>query len=203
MKKWRKFVGVLAIATGLFLAGKGLYGAASQLTELVGDVNFRSSNANISLDGVVPFKDLSGNTLAAFNTVQGGFGSRRTAYVTAATTQTLTAADCGAVIVSNHTTATQTFTLPAISNTGCMFTFIAGHAGTEILINSAAVATCTATTFTAVGATPTTALLNDASCEAGLKNTAATNVIGDSITLVSDGVRWLGVGIATGIWATQ
>jgi hypothetical protein len=198
--KLRKFLGVLAIVAGLCIAGQALYGAATQLTELVGDINIRSSGANFFLDGAVTFKDLSGNTLAAFNTAQGGFGSRRTAYVTAATTQTLTAADCGAVIVANHTTATQTFTLPAVTNTGCFFTFIAGNAATEILINAAAVSTCIFT-FATVGTVSAT--VTDTSCETGIKNTAATNVVGDTITLLSDGVRWFGVGTATGTWAVQ
>jgi hypothetical protein len=112
----------------------------------------------------------------------------------------LLASECGAVIVSNATSGTQVFTLPAITNTGCMFTFVAGDAGTEIQFKSAAVATCNVS-FLPAGATPVINNVNDTSCEGGIKNTGATNVIGDSATIISDGVRWLGVGLNNGIWA--
>ncbi len=167
----------------------------TQFVELY-DILFRVSNPQIRASGTVSYRDLAG-------TASSQVASARAATVGTAATDTLDHVDCGSVIVGNATSATQVFTLPAIGNTGCMITFVAGNAGGEILINAAAVATCVVTVFTAVGATPTTAIVTDASCETGLKNTAATNAIGDSLTVVSDGVRWLGVGISTGIWATQ
>jgi hypothetical protein len=203
--KNKKIIPIAAVIAVLaFLEARHLQGAANILTELVGDISLRLTNANIDLDGLVTIKDRQGVLLGAFNTAQGGFGARRPTYVTTADTQVLGLTDCGAVIVANKASATQVFTLPPIANsTGCMVTFVAGSAAGEILVNAAAVATCVITTFGAVGATPTTAIVTDSSCETGLKNTAATNAVGDSLTLVSDGTRWLGVGITTGIWNVQ
>jgi len=131
-------------------------------------------------------------------------GFRPLALVHTSGNLTLTNAHCGRTIIDNATSAAQTFTLPAVADVpGCQIKFIAGHADGEILINMAASGTCVITTFAAVGADADTAIVTDASCDTGLKNTAATNAIGDSLTLVSDGTRWLGVGITSGIWTSQ
>lgn len=191
------FGGFLAVllSAGLLIAQSSIF--EIQATQVV----YRATNPSVSLNGTLSYKDMAGTTIGSLASTGQVSGSRK-AYVTAATTQTLTQADCGSVIVANHTTATQVFTLPAIGvSTGCMFTFIAGDAGTELQFKTPAVATCVFTHFAAVGTDADTAIVTDTSCEGGIKNTGATNAIGDSITIVSDGVRWLGVGIASGIWA--
>jgi hypothetical protein len=132
-------------------------------------------------------------------------GVRHKAVVGTDATVELTANDCGNVYVATATSGTQTYTLPAATNAGCMFTFIAGHAGGEILIDAAADAQgFVVTTFAAVGADADTSILTEADGAPGIKNTAGTNAIGDSLTIVADGtLTWLGVGISTGIWAAQ
>lgn len=116
----------------------------------------------------------------------------------------LTSADCGSVQFATATSGTTTYTLPSVTGlAGCEITFIAAHADGEILVNSAAAATCVVTTFGAVGADADTAIVTDASCNTGLKNTAATNAVGDTLTLVTDGTGWYGIGLTSGIWATQ
>lgn len=117
-------------------------------------------------------------------------------------TYTLTTALSGTVYVATKTSATQTYTLPAVATAGVYFTFICGHASGEILITPQASEAIVVTTFAAVGADADTAIVAP-TAGTGIKNTAATNAIGDSITLVSDGVQWNGVGISSGIWASQ
>lgn len=118
-----------------------------------------------------------------------------------AATISVTAAMNGGTFLATKGSATQTYTLPAVA-AGLKYTFICGHAGGEILIDQAGVEVITITSFAAVGADADTGIVAPAG-GTGIKNTAATNAIGDSITLVSDGVGWYGVGITSGIWASQ
>lgn len=118
-----------------------------------------------------------------------------------AATITLTAAMSGGVFLATKGSATQTYTLPAVA-AGLMFTFICGHASGEILVDQAGSEVITITSFAAVGADADTGIIATAA-GTGIKNTAGTNAIGDSITLVSDGVGWYSVGISSGIWASQ
>lgn len=196
MKTLSKKFKLTVIASLLAVAGlfSTLYG--QNVIEQLGSMVFRNQSPFVRFTGLLSFQDLAG-------TGSGQVAHSRYGIVTTAATRTLLASECGAMVVSNATSGTQTFTLPAVANTGCWFTFLAGNASTEILINAAAVATCVHTHFAAVGADADTAIVTDASCEVGMKNTAATNAIGDSLTLISDGTRWLGVGIASGIWASQ
>jgi hypothetical protein len=118
-----------------------------------------------------------------------------------AATIAVTAAQTGTVFLATKGSATQTYTLPAVA-AGLTYTFICGHASGEILVTPTGSVTTVFTTFAAVGADADTAIVT-LTTGTGLKNTAATNAIGDSITLVSDGVGWYGVGMTSGIWATQ
>jgi hypothetical protein len=118
-----------------------------------------------------------------------------------AATIAVTAAQSGGVFLATKGSATQTYTLPAVA-AGLMYTFICGHASGEILIDQAASEVITITSFAAVGADADTGIIATAA-GTGIKNTAGTNAIGDSITLVSDGVGWYSVGITAGIWASQ
>lgn len=112
-------------------------------------------------------------------------------------TPTLTAAESGKVCVATKASATQTFTLPAATVAGAEFTFACGHADGEILIDPAGTDVIGAKAANDAGADITPA------GGTGIKNTAATNVIGDYITLVADGVsKWYTVA-QSGIWASQ
>jgi hypothetical protein len=125
--------------------------------------------------------------------------------VTAGTDATYapTSADSGMVYIATKSSSTQTYTLPSAATAGQTFTFICGHASGEILITPAASQSIVVTAFAAVGADADTGIVSPAA-GTGIKNTAATNAIGDSVTLVSDGTTtWYGVGIASGIWASQ
>ena len=128
--------------------------------------------------------------------VPGGFQTDASAATIA-----VTAAQTGTTFLATKGSATQTYTLPAVA-AGLKYTFICGHASGEILIDQAASEVITITSFAAVGADADTGIVTTAA-GTGIKNTAGTNAIGDSITLVSDGVGWYGVGITSGIWASQ
>ena len=116
---------------------------------------------------------------------------------------TLTGEDSGKIYIATKSSATQTYTLPAAATAGagCIYTFICGDAGGEINFVTVGTDDVIATHFAAVGADADTAIIT--TTDKGLKNTGATNAIGDQCTIVSDGVgKWLGVGINCGIWAT-
>ena len=115
--------------------------------------------------------------------------------------ETILVADSGKVYFNNAGSSTQTYTLPAVA-AGLIYTFVLTNAGGEILIDQAASEVITITTFAAVGTDADTAIVAP-SGGTGIKNTAASNAVGDSITLVSDGTGWFGVGISSGIWASQ
>lgn len=119
---------------------------------------------------------------------------RRALTATDAATLTLTNEDSGRVIIATKASATQTFTLPAAS-AGLEFTFVCGHASGEILIDQAGSEVINTKAANAGAAIATAA-------GTGIKNTAATNILGDSVVLVSDGTAWYTVN-QSGIWASQ
>lgn len=115
---------------------------------------------------------------------------------------TITAAQSGTLFIGTKSSATQTYTLPTTPAAGTFFTFMCGHASGEILINPATGEKIVALVFAAIGADADTAQISNTTT--GIKNTAATNVLGDNITLIFDGVdTWFGQGISAGIWASQ
>lgn len=147
-----------------------------------------------------------GSTLAVTGaiTATGGIDGGITLPVTEGTdtTYALTTAESGTVYVATKTSGTQTYTLPAVSNAGVVYTFICGHASGEILITPQSGEAIVITSFAAVGADADTGIVAP-TAGTGIKNTAASNAIGDSITLVSSGTKWFSVGITSGIWASQ
>jgi hypothetical protein len=105
--------------------------------------------------------------------------------------------ESGKVFVQTRSSTTVTYTLPAAA-AGLTYTFVCGHANSEILITPAA---GDAIVTKIHAAQDGTALAPAAGT--GIKNTAATNVAGDSITLVClDGTTWYGTSIV-GLWASQ
>lgn len=107
------------------------------------------------------------------------------------------ATDSGRVYVSTATSGTQTYTLPAAA-AGLTFTFVAGHADTEILITPA---TGDAIVGKTHGAENATGIAPAAGT--GIKNTALTNVVGDFVTLVAaNATTWYMTAVA-GVWASQ
>ena len=124
--------------------------------------------------------------------------TRKTVVNLVPTTVALTIADSPLVSVQTLATGTQTYTLPlASASAGAVFSFVCQHASAEILVNPNVLDQVSikglvdhSTSVKPVAGT-------------GVKNTAASNVIGDHLTLVSDGVlTWYEIAGA-GIWASQ
>jgi hypothetical protein len=126
-------------------------------------------------------------------------GSARTVLTEAVTAETeiVDAAESGKVYVQTRTSTTCTFTLPA-AVAGLTYTFVCGHANSEILITPA---TGDAIVGKAHGAENAGGLAPAAGT--GIKNTAASNVVGDHCTLVAlDTTTWYMTSVA-GVWASQ
>lgn len=112
-------------------------------------------------------------------------------------TQQPTATNNGAVFIGTKGSANQTYTLPAAQVAGLNFTFIGANAAGELLVNPVGTDTLAIKATVDQGASVVTA------AGVGIKNTAATNVAGDLIVLISDGVsQWHMIG-QSGIWASQ
>ena len=110
---------------------------------------------------------------------------------------TLAEADSGKTIIATLN-ATQTFTLPSAAKAGLKYTFVTGHVDGDVTIamNGNDTVTCKAED----AAEPTVAVATSAGD--GIINTGGTNVVGDRITLISDGVsKWYAVA-QSGIWAS-
>jgi hypothetical protein len=118
--------------------------------------------------------------------------------ITTAATDTITLADAGRMFLCTASSGTQVFTLPtAASMPGAEVTFSCGHASGEILINPNA-----ADQISIKGLVDHSTSVKPAA-GTGVKNTAATNVIGDHLTLRSDGVLTWHEVAGAGIWASQ
>jgi hypothetical protein len=135
--------------------------------------------------------------MRSFKTGITQYGAVRNTEAQTAETKTVTVAESGSVFVQTRSSTTVTYTLPAAAP-GLEYTFVCGHANSEILITPAS---GDAIVTKIHAAQDGTALAPAAGT--GIKNTAATNVAGDFIKLVSlDGTTWYGVGMA-GLWASQ
>jgi hypothetical protein len=125
--------------------------------------------------------------------------SAKTALTEAVTAETeaVDAAESGKVYVQTRSSTTVTFTLPAAA-AGLTYTFVCGNASSEILITPA---TGDAIVGKTSGADDGTGIAPAAGT--GIKNTAATNVVGDHCTLVAlDTTTWYMTSVA-GVWASQ
>lgn len=105
-------------------------------------------------------------------------------------TVVLTAAQSGAVFQNRSTSGSPSWTLPASVN-GLEYTFITANTTTGFTVTGAQVIHAkTSATGTAITTTTT------------LTNTQATAVVGDAITIVSDGTAWW-ITAQTGVFAAS
>ena len=135
--------------------------------------------------------------MRSFKTGLTQYGAVKNTEAQTAETKTVTVAESGSVFVQTRSSTTVTYTLPAAAP-GLEYTFVCGNASSEILITPAS---GDAIVTKIHAAQDGTALAPAAGT--GIKNTAATNVAGDFITLVAlDTTTWYGIGMA-GLWASQ
>jgi hypothetical protein len=156
---------------------------------------FRLTFETASLDAAT-YPSLAASITAATNRVDGAdklFSSSASATPTVQPSAT----NNGTVFIGTLGSGNQTYTLPSAATGGLSFTFIAGSAAGELLVNPNGTDTISIKATVDQGANVTTA------AGVGIKNTAATNVLGDFVTLISDGVsKWWMIG-QSGIWASQ
>ena len=177
---------------------------SSNLEDFIPVVKYKGLNTakDVSISGAVA---LSGATTISGAVTQSGSaaftgvttGLRITPEIIASGDDTLLAAESGKMIIATQGSTTQTFTLPAATVAGALFTFKCGHASGEILIDPAGSDVIQAKATNDAGADVTPA------GGTGIKNTAATIVIGDYITLIADGVDTWRTVAQSGIFATQ
>jgi len=98
-------------------------------------------------------------------------------------TITVAASDTGTTYIAKRSSSTQTFTLPSAATAGLTYTFINGHVDGMIYIKgqSGDIINCKS------NADGTDRVSVSVAATTGLRNNSATNVLGDNITLVSDG----------------
>lgn len=144
-----------------------------------------ATDATVALSGTTTFSGATNGLRRDFETVAAG-------------DKTVTAAMSGRVFMATAASGTQTFTLPDAGTTaGMYYQFICGHASGEILVTPVSGDKIRIKATEDAGASVAPA------AGTGIKNTAATNVLGDHMELVFDGVdTWHMVG-QSGIWASQ
>ena len=169
----------------------------SRLSAMFNSVRRFSINASgVDVNGTL---GVSGTATFSGDTAFSGAmtGARLNALITTDATIDVTAAQSGRTFIASKTSATQTFDLPAATNAGAVYTFKCGHADGEILIDPDGTddIQCKATNSAGANVVNTDGT--------GLKNTAASNLLGDYLTIVADGSgKWYTVA-QSGIWASQ
>lgn len=157
---------------------------------------FNLTFEQVSLDGAT-YPALESGLVAGTSRLAGPGASAIIASTDAAPAVQPSVANSGSIFLANRTSTTQTYTLPAAQTAGLRYTFRVGSAGSECLINPIGTDTISLKATVDQGASVITA------AGVGCKNTAATNVVGDLITLISDGVsQWVMIA-QSGIWASQ
>lgn len=104
----------------------------------------------------------------------------------------LTVADSGKVLINASTSGSPSWTLPANAASGIYFTFVCGNTTAGFTVTSASQVIHFKTSASGTVLTSTTTLTN----------TQGTAIVGDTITIVSDGTAWWMTAIS-GIFAAS
>lgn len=110
----------------------------------------------------------------------------------AGATVVLTAADSGKVLINASSSGTPSWTLPANAASGVNFTFVCGNTFAGFTVTSASQVIHFKTSASGTVLTSTTTLTN----------TQGTAIVGDTISIVSDGTAWWMTAIS-GIFAAS
>ena len=158
-----------------------------------------NTNKNVTIGGSANF-DASGST-GTFKFPTGavtfgggavsGFAAPIIQSALVGATVVLTAAQSGSICINRSTSGSPSWTLPAATTAGLEFTFLCANTTAGFTVTGAQVIHAkTSATGTAITTTTT------------LTNTQGTAVVGDCITIVSDGAVWWGIA-QTGIFAAS
>lgn len=193
-------VGVLLIQGAPSNGTSGTYAKFAGPGTILIDVTNKQVYINVNTKASPTWSFLVDNlSMQTITGVKFGGGFARAISITSADTATLTAESSPRVTIATKASATQIFTLPiASAASGCYYTFICGHASGEILVNPG-----NGTDVFSIKATVDQGANIITAAGVGIKNTAATNVLNDLITVLSDGVSKWWMVEQSGIWASQ
>ncbi len=179
-----------------FFVSQGGPGSAALLRVVLLETDqlgtFQMSFEEASLDGAT-YPSLPASIVAATSKIDGS--GNRCVVSTNAATETLSVLDSNRITVCTRTSTTQVFTLP-VAAIGLAFQFVTTSAASEVLLNPGNGTDVFQIKATNDGASVVTA------AGVGIKNTAATNVVGDSIWIVGVVGMWISLS-QSGIWASQ
>lgn len=168
-----------------------------------GALKFRSPSGDIQAVDTANTQTVAGaKTFTGATTFSGAINAKQSFGRVTAASETVLATDSPKVYVDAQAAdAATTFTLPAASTAGLTYTFVAGNvtgSSNTVLINVQTGDNVVGKTHGAENGTGIATTANT-----GIKNTAATNVVGDFVTLVSDGVTTWYMTAVAGVWASQ
>jgi hypothetical protein len=152
---------------------------------------------NLTFEGVaepVTSTSVASSIVAAANKIAGV--ANFATISTNAATETLTATDSGRWTVCTRTSTTQVFTLP-VAAAGLSYGFVTTSAASEVLLNPG-----NGTDVFQIKATIDAGASIVTAAGVGIKNTAATNVVGDLIEIIGTTGVWIMIR-QSGIWASQ
>lgn len=155
---------------------------------------YQLSFEEASLDGAT-YPSLAASIVTGTSKIAGS-GAQAIVSNSSAGPTVYTAQDSGVLTVCTRTSTTQTFTLP-VAAAGLIYGFVTTSAASEVLINPG-----NGTDVFQIKATVDQGASVVTAAGVGIKNTAATNVVGDLIWLVGITGVWVMTG-QSGIWASQ
>jgi hypothetical protein len=149
----------------------------SQVVRLDGLNTNKNVNIGVAAGGSTATLSVGSGGINTTGTITGGVLVPAIQSALVGATVVLTAAQSGGVFINRSTSGSPSWTLPAASN-GLEYTFITANTTAGFTVTAAGtIYAKTSATGTAVSGTT-------------LTNTQATAVVGDAITLVSDGTGW-------------
>jgi hypothetical protein len=149
----------------------------SQVVRLDGLNTNKNVNIGVAAGGSTATLSVGSGGISTTGTITGGVLVPAVQSALVGATVVLTAAQSGGVFINRSTSGSPSWTLPAASN-GLEYTFITANTTAGFTVTAAGtIYAKTSATGTAVSGTT-------------LTNTQATAVVGDAITLVSDGTGW-------------
>lgn len=152
------------------------------------------TSGNVTVPGTLAVTGATTQTGAqAFTVAPTGPQIRATSNSAAAgATVVLTVADSGKVLINASSSGTPSWTLPANAASGIYFTFVCGNTFAGFTVTSASQVIHFKTSASGTVLTSTTTLTN----------TQSTAIVGDTISIVSDGTAWWMTAIS-GIFAAS
>lgn len=152
------------------------------------------TDKNVTFGGTMAVTGVATFTAApVFTAAPTGPATRPTTNsATVGATVVLTAAQSGGVLINVSTSGSPSWTLPANAASGVNFTFICGNTTAGFTVTSASQVIHFKTSASGTVLTSTTTLTN----------TQATAIVGDTISIVSDGTAWWMTAIS-GIFAAS